>query len=144
MRDEPIPDNDHITRYCKPMTIVNDDIQASAFMLRITETGLSVNWLEKLECSCREDEINQIRNIYNKELSLQLNAKIAVLNVGNTLGKIRAETPDKRNLRIVHWPELENDERDTHSEILNLHHDDEFIAELILETVQESYPARRQ
>ncbi len=51
------------------------------------------------------------------------------------------ESPDGRNLEVLHDP-LMNDP--SHSGIYNLKQDDELIAELILETVRESYSARKQ
>ena len=37
MKNDPLPIADHIARYCKPLTIENGNIQASAFLLRSGE-----------------------------------------------------------------------------------------------------------
>jgi hypothetical protein len=66
-------------------------------------------------------------------------AKIAVLNVGKIREYIRTESPDNRNLSVLHEP-LEDDP--SHSGIYNLHNDDSLIADLIAEVVQETYSAR--
>jgi hypothetical protein len=95
--------------------------------------------LEFLNCSSREDEINVIRNIYASKLKIGAKAKIAVLNVGNVCNKVLTESEDRRNLEILHDPEPSDP---SHSGIYNLKHNDELIAELICETVLESYPAR--
>jgi hypothetical protein len=50
------------------------------------------------------------------------------------------ESQDRRNLKVLHNPEV-NDP--SHSGIYNLKPDYELIAELILQTVLEAYPARR-
>ncbi len=146
MKGDKIPDQNHIARYCKPTQVSDGQIQATAFMLRKDEKSLSVNWLEFLNCSSRECEITEIRNIYSSKLSVGASAKIAVLNVGEVRKKVLTESPDRRNIEVLHDPitdehnPLHNDL--SHSEIYNLKQDDELIAELILETVHEIYPAR--
>ena len=67
---------------------------------------------------------------------------MASINVGEVRERVITETEDRRNLEILHDP-IEDDPPDpSHSEIYNLKQADEMIAELILETVQEVYPAR--
>lgn len=139
MKGDKIPDKHHIARYCKSTQSLDGQIQATAFMLRTDEESLSVNWLEFLGLSSREEEITELRRIYSAKLSVGVHAQIAVLNVGEVCNKVITESPDSRNLKILHDP-LENDP--SHSGIYNLRNDDELIAELILETVLETYPAR--
>jgi len=139
MKGDKIPDQNHIARYCKPTQVSDGQIQATAFMLRIGEESLSVNWLEFLNCLSRESEITEIRNIYSAKLSVGVHAKIAVLNVGEVCKKVLTESQDKRNLEVIHNPEKDDP---SHSGIYNLKQDDELIAELILETVREVYSAR--
>lgn len=139
MKGDKIPDHDHVARYCKPTQISSGQIEATAFMLRRDEESLSVNWLEFLRLSSRDEEITSLRRIYSAKLSVGACAKIAVLNVGEVRNKVLTESPDKRNLEILHDP-LGNDP--SHSGIYNFRNDDELIAELILETVLETYPAR--
>jgi len=141
VKGDQIPDSDHIGRFCGPGQVADGQIQAGAFMLRSDEKYLSVNWLEYLNCSNRENEIVEIRNIYSAKLKVGARAKIAVLNVGEVREKVLTESPDRRNIDILHDPE---DKDPSHSGIYNLKQDDELIAELILETVhdREVYPAR--
>lgn len=140
MKSDKIPEQDHIARYCKPTTVEDEQIQATAFMLREGEESLSVNWLEFLNCTNRESEIEEIRSIYSRKLKrVGANAKIAVLNVGEVREKVIKESQDRRNLEVLHNPE--NDDP-SHSGIYNLKQDNELIAELILETVSENYSAR--
>jgi len=139
MKGEKIPNYNHIARFCRPMQVPDGQIQATAFMLRADEKSLSVNWLEFLNCSSRECEITKIRTIYSETFNIGARAKIAVLNVGEVCEKVLTDSPDGRNLEVLHDP-LVNDQ--SHSGIYNLKQDDELIAELILETVREAHSAR--
>jgi len=97
--------------------------------------------MEFLSCPNRESEIAQLRNIYFAKLNrVAAGAKIAVLKVGEIRQKVLMESQDRRNLKVLHNPEV-NDP--SHSGIYNLKPDYELIAELILQTVLEAYPARR-
>lgn len=144
MKGDRIPDENHIVRYCKPTQVSDGQIQATAFMLRAGEEYLSVNWLEFLNCSSRESEVAELRNIYSQKLTVGARAKMAVLNVGEVRKKVLTESPDRRILEVLHAPILDNPQLydPSHSGIYNLKQDDELIAELILETVRETYPAR--
>jgi hypothetical protein len=79
VKGDQIPDPDHIARFCRPRQVADEQIQATAFMLRSNEESLSVNWLEFLNCSNRDSEINEIRNVYSAKLNIGARAKIAVL-----------------------------------------------------------------
>jgi hypothetical protein len=138
MKGDMIPDQNHIARFCRSMQVSDGQIQASAFMLRTNEDSLSVNWLEFLNCSNRESEICRIREIYSNKLKVRASAKIAILNVGEVRKKVMTESPDSRNIEVRHNPLIDDP---SHSGIYNLKKDNELIAELILETVLESYPA---
>jgi hypothetical protein len=63
----------------------------------------------------------------------------AVLNVGEIRNKVKMETPDGRDLHVVHKHQ-ENDP--SHSGIYNMKPDNISIAELILETEYEVYPGK--
>ena len=89
MKGDKIPNHDHIARYCKPITVEDGQIQATAFMVRTGEESLSVNWLEFLSCSNRENEIAELRKIYSRKFNkVGMSAKIAVLNIGEVCGKV--------------------------------------------------------
>lgn len=139
MKGDTILDSNNIARLCLPQHVADEQIQATAFQLRSNEYFLSVNWLEYLNYSRRESEINEIRKTYMAKLDVKPRAKIAVLNVGEVREKVRTESPDRRNLEVLHAPETIDP---SHSGIYNLKQDDGLISELILETVRESYPAR--
>jgi hypothetical protein len=140
MKGELIPDQNHVARFCRPMQVHEGQIQATAFMLRDDEESLSVNWLEFLSCLNRESEIFEIRTVYSTKFKVGARAKIAVLNVGEVRSKVQKESLDGRNLEVLHNP-LSDDL--SHAGIYNLSKDNELIAELILETVLESYSARK-
>lgn len=144
MKGDKIPDSNHIARLCHNKHVADEQIQATAFQLRPNEDSLSVNWLEFLNCSSRENEIDEIRKIYSETFSsVGIRAKIAVLNVGVVRYKVLTGSEDSRNLEVLHDPDYGPDINDpSHSGIYNLKQDDELIAELILETVLESYSAR--
>jgi hypothetical protein len=143
MKGDTIPDNNHIARLCFPKHVDNEQIQATAFQLRPSNDDfLSVNWLEFLNCQSRESEIEEIQKVYCAKLDVRPRAKIAVLNVGDVRNKVLTESQDRRNLEVLHDPEEPVDP--SHSGIYNLKQNDEIeIAELILETVRESYSARK-
>ena len=145
MKDDIIPDEDHIARYCNPSKISEDgQIEFGAFMLRKDEEGLSVDWLELLNCSNRESEILEMRKIYPSRLAVGAKAKIAILKVGEVRKKVQTESLDKRILKVIHEPLVDDPSVvDPHSEIYNLKQDDELIAELIRETICETYTARK-
>ena len=139
MKGETIPDQNHIARFCRPMQAPEGQIQATAFMLREGEESLSVNWLEFLNCSSRENEITKIQTIYSETFTVGARARIAILNVGEVRKKVVTESPDGRNLEVLHDPLIDDL---SHSGICNLKQNEELIAELILETVREFYSAR--
>jgi len=139
MKGDTIPDDNHIARLCPRKHIDVEQIQPTAFYLRADEDYLSVNCLEFLNCSCREEEIDEIRNIYKAKLTIKLRDRIALLNVGTVRSEVLTKSADSRNLEVLHNPEIDDP---SHSGIYNLKPDDIEIAELILETVLDSYSAR--
>ena len=139
MKGDTIADPHHIARLCNPKHIDEEVIQATAFRLRVGEENLSVDWLEFLNCSSRGNEITKLRHIYSGKFKVPTRARVGVLNVGQMRDKVRQESPDRRNLNVLHNPK---DNDPAHSGIYDLKQDDEMIAELILESVLETYSAR--
>lgn len=140
MKGDPLPTVDHISRYCKASTCAEDGrVTGAAFQLRQNEEYLSVNWLEYSQLRNRQEEIQEIRRILGSKLTLAQSARIAVMNVGQTISFVHAGSPDGRSLQVLHDPE-EGDP--SHSGIYNLPYDDILIAELIAEVVQATYPAK--
>jgi len=140
MKGQVIPDSDHVARYCKASTVEGGEVQATAFMLRDGEEYLSVNWLEDLNCSDRKREIHALQDLYSRKLSVGATARIAILNVGVSRTKVAQESPDMRQLSVVHEPIMPEDP--SHSGIYGFSYDDDIIAELLAQTVLEEHTAR--
>lgn len=137
MKGDRIPDSDHISRYCGASSIESDGtVNGTAFRIREGEEYLSVNWLEFLGKSSRDEEIAEIQNILRKKLRLGSRSKIAVAEVGTLINHVQEE----RRLRIEHEPELPDDP--SHSGIYGYAIEDDLIADIIAEVFQETYPAK--
>lgn len=139
MKGEPIPDSDHVARYCKASTVEHGEISATAFMLRETDEYLSVNWLEELRRSDRASQIRNLQELYASKLRVGTAAQIAILNVGIVRTKVERDSSDRRVLRVLHDPEPDDP---SHSGIYDIPYDDEIVAELIAQVLLEHHPAR--
>lgn len=141
MKGDPIPDQNHISRYCSATRCTETgDVTGAAFMLRPNEGYLSVNWLEFLRLASREEEIREIRRVLRSQLTLGGNTKIAVLKVGDVINRVLNESPDRRSLRVLHEPVEESDP--SHSGIYGMGVEDHLIADLIAEVILKTYPAQ--
>jgi len=141
MKNGPLPDQHHISRYCSPTRCTEDgQVTSAAFRLREGENALSVNWLEFLSSTDRDTQIQEIRKVLASKMNkIGANAKIAALNIGQMRDYVRTHSPDSRNLPVLHDPLVDDP---SHSGIYNLREDDDLIATLIAEVVQETYSAR--
>lgn len=144
MKDDPIPPEHNISRYCGGGSLLsNGEVSGASFMLREDEPYLSVNWLEHLNLSDRSAEIAEIRRVLATKLTVGKTAKIAILKVGQVQGHVRRESPDQRALRILHRPDEPPELPDpSHSGIFDMKLDDKLIADLIAQTVTETHSAR--
>lgn len=137
MKGDLVPDSDHIARYCGGSSVESDGtINRMAFRIRNGEEYLSVNWLEFLEKTSREEEIAGVRNVLRKKLTLGSQSRIAVANVGSLINHIQEE----RILKVQHEPELPDDP--SHSGIFGYGIDDDLIEHMIAEVFQKTYPAK--
>lgn len=137
MSGRPLPDQDHIARYCKPKTLnENGRPSRTAFMLKPDEDYLSVNWLEYFGEIEREEQLNKIRR--HIQLSLASTGKLAVLNVGKTLKHVHINS-GMTDVSVLHEPTSEDP---SHSGIHGYGYEDDLIADLIAEVVLEICPAR--
>ena len=137
MRGDRLPDKDHISRYCKFKSLVNDQPSGASFMLRTDDEFLSVNWLEYFGLKDCQEQMSQVRQ--NIRLNLAPRAKFAVLNVGNVINYVRENGPDNRVLSVLHEPEEDDP---SHSGIHGYGFEDDWVADLITEVVQETHPAK--
>ncbi len=137
MKGDHVPDSDHVSRFCKPATIDDGIVTGLAFRLREGEEYLSVNWLEYLACDDRSTQIAALRDVFERKFSkVSATARFAVLNVGALCAYVRSES---RDLTVVHEPERDDE---SHCGVHGLRLDDEVIADMLAEIVQETFPAR--
>ena len=85
MSEVPLPPHDHVVRYVRPTDVDEGEVSAGAFMLRGSETSLSVNWKERLPGDRRE-QLAALRKLIR--LRLARNGRFATLNVGRTKGRL--------------------------------------------------------
>ena len=144
MKGDIIPDRDHVSRYAKKTTIVNDRITGAAFSLRpeLGEKYLSVNWLEYFVKGDLEKAVKSVRQTFiDKKFTLTAGARFVVLNVLKVREHVKKETPDNINLSILHEPSFSDP---SHSGIFGIPKNDMLVEELIAETINEGdiFPAR--
>ncbi len=143
MKDEPVPPDHHVSRYCRGGSLLNGEVTGASFFLKDDEEYLSVNWLEFLGLDNRDGEIEEVRRVLATKLTLGSTAILAVLNVGDTQDHVRQNSQDDRDLRVLHRPDEPPDKPDpSHSGIFDTKRDEQLIAELIAEIVIDTYAAR--
>ena len=102
MTGDPLPDADHVARYCRPLTVAQGMPTTGAFTLRAGEDYLSVNWLEYFGAANVEAAVQLVRLAVARQLELRANGRLAVLNVGTARDAIAHDAG--LNLRIEHMP----------------------------------------
>ena len=79
MSGTPLPNQDHVARYCKPSAIGTDGLpKVAAFELRERDSSLSVNWIEYFG-RVRHFSLQEIRQVI--QVTLRPNGRFAVLGV---------------------------------------------------------------
>jgi hypothetical protein len=136
MKGDPLPDKDHISRYCAPKTAPGGQPTGASFMLRKGEEFLSVNWMEHFGKIGQKAQIAKIRE--HIELSLAKYGVFAVLNVGEIIDQIQRF--GEKKLAILHEPTPGDP---SHSGVHGYQHEDLLVAELIAEIIIEIYPSRQ-
>jgi hypothetical protein len=110
-------------------------------MLRPAEEYLSTNWLERTGVPNRADQLDIVRqHLTNKGMTLPPSGRLAVLHIQTVIDHVRASTPDARTLAAHHEPDLPSDP--SHSGIYGYSVDDDLIADLIAQAVQEVHKAK--
>lgn len=149
MKDDPVPDTDHVARYCRGGSLDNGEVSGASFQLRRKEDGtieeeyLSVNWLEFLEKTDRAAEISDVRRVLSTKMTLGSTAKLAVLQVGEVKEYVAQNAPDRRILRFLHRPDEPTGKPDpSHSGIFDTQTEEDLIVELIAERVRETHSAK--
>jgi hypothetical protein len=140
-----IPGTDHVCRLCGKLRC-DDDGQplGDAFMLRRDEPYLSTNWLECTGAASRADQLTIIRqHLTDKGMTLKASARLAVLHLQTVIDYVRSGTPDARTLAAHYEPQLPPDPPDpSHSGIYGYTADEQAIADLIAQVVEEIHNAK--
>lgn len=145
MSNGPLPDSDHVTRYCSFTRLTEDGrVRPTAFLPEPDEPYLSVFWLEYTDLAGRRTQISDIRRRMSESgITLGGKARLAVVGVGRLRTSVRREFD--RELSVRHEPRLDDGRYvdPSHSGIHGLTHDDLGIAAYIAEELIEvTYPAR--
>ena len=143
MNGNDLPDDAHVVRYVKPTSRHEDgSVDGSAFCLRPSDNGLSVNWLEYFSDLTKAQQLDEVRRL--SRLTMRRRGCLAELGVGAT----KQYSPELTALRFVRKPlAAENGyEADpSHSEITELPRGDSpqaaLIGDLIAECIQAIHPA---
>jgi hypothetical protein len=136
MKGKPLPDHDHISRYCAPKTAQDGQPTGASFMLRQDEEFLSVNWMEYFGDIGIDAQINKIREYI--ELSLAASGLFAVLNVGEIIDQVQRNS--ERQIAVLYEP-TPGDQ--SHSGVYGYRYEDDLVADLIAEFVIETHPAKK-
>ena len=138
MKGDPLPEKDHISRYCRPTALDPDGRpNGTAFMPRQKDGYLSINWLEYFDLPDRPAQIVQVRRTIGMDLAAT--GKFAVLNVGKVVKYVKENDPNKRVLDVLHEPE----EKDlSHSGIYGYSFENDTVGDLIADVVRETCPAK--
>jgi len=136
MRGDPLPDQDHISRYCAPKTAPDGQPTGASFMLRQDQKFLSVNWMEYFGDIDIDAQINKIREYI--ELSLAASGLFAVLNVGEIIDQVQRNS--ERQLAVLYEPTPGDP---SHSGVYGYRYEDDLVADLIAEFVLITYPAKK-
>ncbi len=91
MKDDPLPDTDHIIRYIKPTSLEDGVIDGSGFELKPGHRGISSNWLECIGGS-KAEQIDSVRRL--KRTEWRKTGCLAELNVGATKEHVATELPE--------------------------------------------------
>ncbi len=103
MAGAPLPNDDQISRYCKPSSVEDGLPLAAAFIPKQSADHLSVNWLEYFGATNLSAAVERVREVFrNKGYGLRPNGRFAVLNVG--AAKMAVYGAMQRPLSIEHLP----------------------------------------
>jgi hypothetical protein len=136
MANDVIPDSNHISRYCKPSTVIDEKPLPTAFQLRKGEDHLSVDWLELLEKISGNCDSAAITNaLNNRRLKVKKRGRYALFNVGELVGYIKDKSPDNRELKALHDSSKPTN---SHSGIYNFtHEENNMFGVLISQAIKE-------
>jgi hypothetical protein len=145
MKDEIVPDTDHVTRLCGGSHVREDGtIAASAYKPRPGERYLSVNWLEFLGMPEQETALAEVRRTLASKRSIGNTSRLAISQVGSMRAFVRQESSAHTELAVRHEPETSPGRPvdASHSGIYGIPDDDMIVPELIAVNVLSVVPAR--
>jgi len=151
VKDEKLPDSDHVVRHCEKKFLYDDEsVSAGNFQLRkdasgkIVEEYLSVGWLERYSVGTRATQLEALRRFMHPNIrKFHKKDKLAVLNVGKSIAAVHNGTDGLNTIRILHEPSEEAGREDeAHCGIFDTGVDEVRIAELLVEAIDEVVPAR--
>ena len=144
MNPTKLRNEDNVVRYARPSDIGKDgNILWTAFRLRPTDTGLSVNWLEYFRKHTKKEQLKRVRLGIRTALEVKQNARLAELNVGTTMENVGSQSEENLcAIQFIHTPAPDNP---SHAEITGLpaanSPDSQAVAMLIAESVTDKHPA---
>ena len=107
MTGDPLPESDHVSRYCRPRMLEHGRPKPNAFLLRPGEDHLSVHWLEFFGATSHALAVEQVRaTMTDTGFSLARNGCFAVLQVGGAKQLVRDRL--SLDLAVEHMP-IDND-----------------------------------
>ena len=136
-----IPGTDHVSRLCGATKCDEDGRPVGdVFMLRPAEAYLSTNWLEGTGAPTQTDRLAIVRrHLAGKGMKLSANARLAVLHLQTVIDQVRSWSLDARAISAHHEPEPLDP---SHSGLYGYTADDQLIADLIAQVVEEVHKAR--
>lgn len=110
-------------------------MQATAFLRRDGEPGISVSWLEHPSLPTRREEaLVKVIRILRKHRTVKASSCLAVMNVGHARQKVRSATSPAVELAAVHTPRRKDP---THTTMQGMEVQDMFVGELLAEAARE-------
>ena len=148
MKNDPIPHQDHVSRWCKPSQVDQGVVGITAFMLgeKDDDDALSVNWLEFLKRPDRTSEISEIQHILSLKMKkVSRNSRLAVLNVERILTSVDEYLKGKLQVTVLHNPDKDEGrwEDPSHSSIYGLTRNDDaqIVATALRDAITEVHSA---
>lgn len=132
-----ISNEHHVARHCRDDQCPQGQVQATAFLRRSIEPGISVNWLEHPSLPTERDGALRkvVEILKNKRVPVKPNSWLAVLAVGRTLSKVQLDTPTQVNLSVSHTPTRKDP---CHATMVGMEVADMLVGELLAEIAREA------
>ena len=124
MKDDPVPDDHHVSRYCSPDRVLDDRPLASAFEISEGLDYLSVNWLEYWGLSDLHAELDRVRDEF--VLQVSRNGRFVVLEVSQI--KTAVSQVARRPASVTHQP---TPEMASHAGVFGYLHSEREVATIL-------------